>query len=217
MKWILILIFLIVNFESLKAQTADSVQKTKPKWAILLKLDTRKTFIADNQVGVLGLQMGVRRNRIKYWLGVATIQTQNRLLRRNIQQGDRKPTIPEERTLNLVFGTLGIEYIFLNTKYLDLSIPIEAGFGTADLQITRDGLPLRDRKGTFVPLEGGLYVLAKPTRWFGINGSFGYRKSLNITGFEGDYDGVYYSYGVSVFLGPIYKDWKAWRNQKTQN
>ncbi len=76
---------------------------------------------------------------------------------------------------------------------------------------------MRERKGLFVPAEVGFSILLKPTRWVGISGLIGYRKSLAEVDFKGDFDGWFYSYRLNIFLGNIISDVRKIREQKRQN
>ena len=62
--------------------------------------------------------------------------------------------------------------------------------------------------------RAGLSVLVKPFRWVGVSGSVGYRKSVFEIDYKEDFDGLYFSYRLNVFVGAIWRDWRAYRLQR---
>ncbi|TAE00760.1 MAG: hypothetical protein EAZ97_04905 [Bacteroidetes bacterium] len=154
--------------------------------------------------------MGARYKRWKYWLGFANISASSKApLRIKSQSNSNNSQAVLNRELSLYFFTLSPEYIFFYRSYLELSVPLEFGIGYSSLKTVNDqGLVFNEKNGVFVPLESGLNILIKPTRWFGIIARGGYRKTINVSGFEADYDGWYYNYGLAIFLGNIYRDLK---------
>ena len=64
-----------------------------------------------------------------------------------------------------------------------------------------------------MPVEAGVSVLIKPTRWVGVSGSVGYRKSIFEIDYKEDFDGMYFSYRVNVFVGGIWRDWRQYQRR----
>lgn len=210
MKNYCLCLLIILFSEKIATAQGDSLRnQPAKKTAFLLALDSRNTFLAlnknqNNAVNLYGIRLGMRYKKWKYWLGLATISA-------NSQATQRVKNLPTSiivnRELSLRFVTLTPEYIFFYRPYLELSVPLEFGIGSSNFkQINERGIIIREQKGLFVPVESGLNVLVKPTRWVGAILRGGYRKTINVSGFEADYDGWYYSYGAAFFLGNIYKD-----------
>ncbi len=218
MKNSCLLVFLFIFFQEITFAQKDSLQnQAEKKIAPLLAFDSRNTFLAlnnkqDNPVNLYGGRFGLRYKKWKFWLGFANIAASSKAPQKIRNQTSINPTVPSisiNRELNLYFFTATPEYIFLYRKYLELSIPLEFGIGYANLKnINERDVVIKEQKGVFVPIESGINMLIKPTRWFGIIGRGGYRKTINVSGFNADYDGWYYSYSLAVFLGNIYRDLK---------
>lgn len=220
MKKLCLFLFIFIFFKGISFAQTDSVRnQPAKKFAILLAFDSRNTFLElnknqDNAVNLYGVQMGARYKRWKYWIGYANITASSKAPQRLRSQPAPNPNNPDatfaiNRELSLYFFTLTPEYIFFYRPYLELSVPLEFGIGSSDYkQINEKGNVVKNQQGLFVPIESGLNILIKPTRWVGIIARGGYRKTINVSGFNADYDGWYYNYGVAIFLGNIYRDLK---------
>ena len=65
-----------------------------------------------------------------------------------------------------------------------------------------------------MPVQAGLGVLVRPTRWVGVSGSVGYRKSIFEVDYKEDFDGLYFSYRLNVFVGTIWRDWRQHQQRR---
>jgi hypothetical protein len=127
--------------------------------------------------------------------------------------------VKQRYDFQLYFASLGYQYIYFNKYRIQMSCPIEIGYGVGRAYVDRywlDNGNLNNYEvslyAKFVPLQAGYAVEWKTTRWFGVNAQIGYRKTL-FTDLLNDnqninYDGLYYSYGVRVYFGKIFEDGK---------
>ena len=94
-------------------------------------------------------------------------------------------------------------------------MPLGVGLGRSHYTVTdQNGYLTTDSRGLFVPLEAGLAVLLRPTRWVGVSGSVGYRKSVFEVDYKEDFDGMYFSYRVNIFVGVIWRDWRGCQQRR---
>lgn len=125
------------------------------------------------------------------------------------------------RELDMYFAMPNFRYIFLNKKWIQAGAELAIGFGMIDYTIKNEAETrvLVHKDGLFIPSGAGVELVLIPIRWVGLGGSIGYRKSLQTYDINADFDGMYYSYGVKVFIGTIYKDLKfrSWRKHLAES
>jgi len=194
------------KIDSLKAKLqADSThiyrfRKVRP----FFSLDNRNSFIKDAPVNVQGIQLGVIfKEKHTFGFGYYTIRaTSNQKVTTKTGTG-----IEANRTLSLNYLTVFYQYAFIDKRYFELDLPLELGLGGYDVKLTDvvTNKVLVNKKGGTLIIGGGVGVTIKPFKWVGITGSAGYRNALdnnpNI-----NFSGFFYSYGVWVGLGRIYRD-----------
>lgn len=180
------------------------------RWVPSLSLDNRNPLEADAAVRVIGLNVGVMPRGGRYRLGLAAYT-----LRRNYTQyytysgKGKNQKIKDTFTpaLSLLYFTPNFAYTFFRSRFVELSIPIDIGLGRSYYTVTdENGMVTTDSRGVFMPAEIGLGVLLKPTRWVGVSGGIGYRRSLMSIDYREDFDGWYYAYRLNLFVGPIWHD-----------
>lgn len=168
------------------------------------QFDNRNSFIRNNAVNIQGLNMGFNfASGIRWGIGAYKIIKPFQLYRNVDQQ-----QVTTNRELDLTYVTPNFQYTFFDRKWIQASVILEVGFGTVEYKILNKdkSIVLREKRGFFLPGSSGLDVLIIPFRWFALEGLIGYRKSLRTYEINKDFDGIFYSYGVKVFLGSILKD-----------
>ena len=133
------------------------------------------------------------------------------------KNGKRTKKAPDTLTpqLDLTFLTPNVSYVFFQRPWLEISLPLEVGLGRSHYTVTdQTGKTTTDSRGLFVPVEAGVSVLVRPFRWVGVSGSVGYRKSVFEIDYKEDFDGLYFSYRLNVFVGAIWRDWRAYCRQR---
>ena len=189
----------------------------RPRFSPSLSLDNRNSFVQASAVRIIGVNIGVMPRGKPYRLGLGAYT-----LRRNYAElytysgkgKNRKLKDTLAPMLSLTYFTPNFSYTFLSRRYLELSVPVDVGLGRSHYTITdQKGNVTTDSRGLFIPVEVGVGVLLKPTRWVGVSGTAGYRLSLKAIDYKEDFNGWYYSYRLNLFVGTIWHDWRAYRQR----
>jgi hypothetical protein len=186
----------------------------------VLSLDNRQSFVQASAVRIIGLNAGIvlPNRRWRVGLGGYTLsRSYGDLFVYQIKNGRRTRKIVDTLTpqLDLTYFTPNVSYVFLQRRWLEISLPVAFGLGRSRYTETNQNNQVKtDSRGLFFPVEAGVNVLVKPFRWFGVSGSVGYRKSVFEIDYKEDFDGLYFSYRFNVFVGAIWRDWRAYRLQR---
>jgi len=158
------LVLLILMFSiNVKSQLIDSIQlnlQYEPK--LLVKLDTRNSFITSTYSKVRGVKVGVHyNNTFRVGLGY------------NWMSNDFIVTpIVDSLNLRLNYISAFIEYAFYSTKHWQFEIPVQFGIGT----IRYKDLQKNTIKLQWVPIwEPAMTFEYKFLNYFGIGIGAGYR------------------------------------------
>ncbi len=222
--------------DSLSAKSTDtlSLKKTdkplkKLKDTLLTKLsytinwDARSSIIGEQRVNIWGVNTGIilgkKRHQLTvgyYWLN---FNSYLRLLDLR-KKAAKRVNIDYYTKTDLYFFSLMYWPNLINSKRWRVSIPIEVGIGTTKNQGVGllDEIQIWKRKDYFLPVQAGLYVGWKATRWGGLNIQGGYRYALHQQNIAQSYNGLYYSFGINtqlVILSDLYK-W-VFKHQKPAN
>ena len=185
----------------------------------VLSLDNRQSFVQASAVHIIGLNAGIMlpNRRWRVGLGGYTLsRSYADLYVYQIKNGKRTRKVIETLTpqLDLTYFTPNVSYVFFQRRWLEISLPVGFGLGRSHYTQTNQYDQLKiDSRGLFFPVEAGVNVLVKPFRWVGVSGSVGYRKSVLEIDYKEDFDGLYFSYRLNVFVGSIWRDWRAYRLQ----
>lgn len=127
-------------------------------------------------------------------------------------------------TRHLRVVTAFFEPYLFRKKAVEISLPIELGYGHSRYERSNDRSPENEvARGVFVP--AGIGVAAsyqfpalrwfRPLHWFGFNVLTGYRFTLkkDIPASQINYSGLYVSVGPSFFLENLTADLKYWRRK----
>ncbi len=118
-----------------------------------------------------------------------------------------------------------VEPFIFRRRWLDLSVPIEAGYGFAryDLASSIPDQPTV-QFGNFVPIGVGVSAAFKlplsnkftPLRWIGISAYIGYRYAFQNTVADKsiNYAGIFYSIGPTFFFDRMRNDYQVWRQRR---
>lgn len=192
---------------------ADSIKICKPE--IIrpqLGLDNRKSFIRNSPVDINGYFAGILYKRhYRFTIGYYQVENQSKVNKRVLNH-----QVVNVRDLELYYTTFNFEWFVLNRRYLRLGFPVDLGFGFSNLSIYNENKTklLYHTSGNFTPISLGTELTIKPLRWFGISGLFGYRKILRNTEENIDFNGLFYSYGLTADIKEIIKDFKLYRLKK---
>ena len=157
--------------------------------------------------------------RFRYGLGIYRVATPFVPFESTKQSSISDADDITERELDMFFVTPNFRYMFVHKKWVRASIEAAIGFGAVNFSIINETDSSFVKKyGTFIPAGAGVELILIPYKYIGITGSIGYRKSLKTYDINADFDGMYYSYGISIYLGTIFKDlkYKAWKKEDAE-
>ena len=198
---------------------ADSV---RPKYAALkpaFNLDFRDSFLESQHVNVLGINAGFTYGRKRhqltlgyYWINYATYL---RLIdwRRNAAQ---LINLNYYTRTDMWFISTMYWWNLTNNKRWLVSVPVELGGGVAyalPLNLSQNVQVDRSRRDFFVPLQIGAYGQWRATRWVGLSAQVGYRISVFQTAIDQNFNGSYYSIGISIYPALATDIWR-WVRKK---
>jgi hypothetical protein len=177
-------------------------------------IDFRNSFLGRQRVNVwgvnAGIEFGARRHQLTlgyYWLNYATYL---RLINWR-RDAARRINLAYYTRTDLWFTSVQYWWNMTNNKRWMVSIPVELGGGVAyaiPRDLRQDVQVDRTRRDFFVPLQLGIYAQWKATRWGGLSGQVGYRYSVFQTDINQNFNGTYYSVGVSIFPALVTDVWR---------
>jgi hypothetical protein len=212
-KLIFILFLLIAN--SIFGQ-ADSLQepekkvfKQRPNFVI--NADFRQTLVKSSPITIYGAYVGLKyKDRHLYSLGYYTLTDSSKQKFRTQNQKQAAPSAPPQQIngeVSLWFLSLGYTRTIYNGKIFKIDIPIEVGIGEgSDGLYDADGKLLRLTTGNVYPMQVGVSTVVKLTRWFGVHLQGGERLIFGQNMFQNQYSGLYYTFGINLNFGTIYRD-----------
>jgi len=94
-------------------------------------------------------------------------------------------------------------------------LPLEIGLGGYDVKIqdSLTGKIFNDKKGGIIPIGIGVQPVYKPWKWVGVAFLLGYRIVLENNSNQ-NFNGWYYSFGLTVDLRQIIRDTKYYLIKK---
>ena len=183
----------------------DTARPKRPAIAPAFNLDFRDSFLERQHVNVwginAGIEFGVKRHQLTlgyYWINYATYL---RLIdwRRDAAQ---RINLGYYTRTDMWFMSLLYWWIMTNNRRWMISLPVEVGGGVAyalPLNLSQNAQIDRSRHDFFVPLQAGAYAQWKATRWLGLSAQVGYRVSIFQTAIDQNFNGSYYSIGVTIY------------------
>jgi hypothetical protein len=207
----------IMSCSKVNAFIEDSL-KQKPVY--IFQVDRRNSFIHSHHIGINGVLLGVQfKNRHQFSLGFYCLEPWKKpdIITRLDSSGSYRESVK----FNLYYGSLGYKYTFLRKGIISMSIPFEIGFGEGHAKVILLDYNIKAAAHTyFIPLQIGCFLKLRLTRWFAIFGSVGYRcqvleKLFEKPGININYNGMYYHYGVSIYIKSIIQDIKKAKNKNS--
>jgi hypothetical protein len=183
--------------------------KQKPNFVI--NADFRQTFVKNSPITIYGAYAGLRfKNKHLFSIGYYTLTDSSKQKFRTQNQKQAAPTAPPQQVsgeVSLWFASLGYTRTIYNGNIFKIDIPIEIGIGEGSVGIyDADGKLLRLTSGNVFPLQAGISTTVKLTRWFGVHLQAGNREILGKSLFQNQYSGLYYTFGINLNFGTIYRD-----------
>lgn len=209
---LLTLSLLTPRLDSLKP--ADTLRSVRPKIRPAFNLDFRDSFLERQHVNVLGanvgIEFGTKRHQLTvgyYWISYATYL---RLI-------DWRRDAARRINLNYYTRTdmwyLNVMYWWnmTNNKKWMVSIPVELGGGVAyalPTDLSKDVPIDRTRRSFLVPAQVGVYGQWRATRWVGLSAQIGYRVAVFQTAIDQNFNGSYYSVGITIYPALLTDVWR---------
>lgn len=195
----------------------------RPRPSYAINWDSRSSIIKEKQVNIWGVNTGIiigrKRNQITlgyYWLNFNSYKHLIDLRK----SAAKKVNLDYYTKTDLYFFSLMYWKNFVNNKRWRISVPFEIGIGATKNKNVGliNEIQIWKRKDYFMPIQTGLYVGWKATRWVGLSAQGGYRYALRKKNIPENYNGLYYSIGTSVQLA-LLTDLYKWviRNKKPKD
>lgn len=177
-------------------------------------LDFRNSFLERQRVNVLGVNGGIEFGRKRdqltlgyYWISYATY------LRLIDWRRDAARLINLDYYTRTDMWYMNLLYWrnLINNKRWMVSLPVEVGGGVAyalPLNLAKDTPIDKTRRSFLVPLQAGVYAQWKATRWAGLSAQVGYRVAVFRTDISQNFNGTYYSFGISLYPAFVTDLWR---------
>lgn len=202
----------------------ESVEKKDKIKRFIAQLDTRSTFIKTNPVSIWGGLIGVEFDKKhQYSLGLYTTFNKAQEVFYTNSIGRRFQKIG---LFNIQYLSLGYQYTFFDKHNVLMSVPLEAGFGLGTAKVTINWLDNNilnkytvTKFSKYVPLQVGYEIEWKTLKWLSIRAQTGYRATvltnlLNSEDLDINYSGFYYSYGLRIYFGKLYRAIQSRKREK---
>jgi len=191
---------------------ADSIKIMAPKLIRpQFRFDNRLTFFHGQKINITGVDAGVLlKNKLRATLGYYGVSDKLTSLNKTIND------VEYQGNYKLNYGAINLEFIYKNTRFFSLGMPLEFGFGGNSLNYESGDYNLQtDKQSGFIAMSYfGLSGTFKPIRWIGLKGAVGYRKTIFNQVKDVAFDGIYTSIGLSIDVREIIKDYKMFRLSK---
>jgi len=190
---------------SKKQFIADSLKIVKPRIARpQVRLDNRTIFSNKELINISGFDAGVLlKEKLRLTLGYYSLSASNLTsLNKTIGLDLYKANY------RLNYGALNIEFIYRNTRFYSLGMPIEFGLGqnTIKYKSIENGTELQKKKGLILLSYFGLSGTFKPIRWIGLKVTLGYKKTIFNQLKDLNNNGIYTSVGLAIDFREIIRD-----------
>ncbi len=180
----------------------------------VFNLDSRSSFIQRQPVNIWGVNAGIafgaKRNQLTlgyYWMSYAAYI---KLINWRKEAAHRINLDYYTRT-DLWFMSLLYWWNLKNSTHWMISLPLEVGGGLAYAMphdLMKDQPIDRTTRHFFAPVQMGLYVQWKATRWVGFGVQGGYRYSVFQTDLDQHFNGTYYSIGMTIYPALLKDSWR---------
>jgi len=225
----LCLLFVLFSFKVFAQNSlSDTIIVTypdslRPRLSYAINWDARSSIIKEQRVNIWGVNTGIilgrKRNQITlgyYWLN---FNSYLRLLDLR-KSAAKRVNLDYYTKTDLYFFSLMYWKNFINNKRWRVSVPVEVGIGATKNENVGlfNEIRIWKRKDYFIPIQAGVYIGWKATRWGGLSVQGGYRYAMHQRNIPENYNVLYYSLGANVqleLLTDLYK-W-IFKNKKPEN
>lgn len=207
MKKALFLYFILltglISFSQVEADLKLPVEEKDNKLKFVFNFDNRNSFVIGHQVKFSGIKIGLG-NR-KHRFGIGFYNMREPVMRTNDRFDD--PIATDTTLFTYNYSSLYYERILLQKKRWEISTPFHLNFGdlkASFIDTAGNGVPFFTQRVNSLTFSFKAHY--KIWRWFGVGVGAGYNVML-----QGDHrvknalNAPFYSYGVKVFLGELWK------------
>ena len=171
-------LFLFLLVIKLSAQPAlDTIAvclKEKPQ--LFGKLDSRNSFIANSRTKVFGVKVGLSYGkRLHFGIGYNQLYPAATDFNKTVYISDNGKMSSVEAKLTMFYFSAHVEYIYYQTTYWQLSMPIQVGVGKTNYRYTYLDKKTRIEDNFNFVYEPAISIEYKPVKWVGIGADVGYR------------------------------------------
>ena len=189
------------------AQLLDSIHlfmQEKPR--IVVKLDTRGSFISNEPISMYGVKVGWEHaKRFQYGFGYTTMLHP---VRRTRQLYDAGALRNIGTRLRLGYVSAYAEYAFYQRGHWEARIPVQLGVGHGSVVYTDVYGDRQVWQRTWLILyEPGMTVQYRFLKYFALHAGFGYRLVFRTSASLGEQlTAPIYMAGLRVFMGDVWRD-----------
>ncbi len=195
--------------------TSDSLEIVKLKLVRpQFRFDNRQTFVDKQVFYMRGFDAGVLlAEKLRVTLGYYAMAD------RITQFDEIKADGEHGRQIDLRFGTLNTEFIYHDTRFLSLGVPLELGVGVNKFQRMNftSGEVIITEKGMLVFVNFGVSATFKPLRSIGLKGMAGYRKVVINQVKDYPFDGFFTGVGLNVDIYAMITGYRMYKLKKKYN
>lgn len=177
-----------------------------------LRGDNRTVFLSGQPLNIRGFDAGVLlKEKLRLTLGYYSLNDDEiKFYTKTIDD------VEYRRRLRLDYGSLNTEFIYKNTRFFSLGMPLEFGFGKNELEYINKETDKSESKasGFLIMADFGLSFTFKPIRWVGLKAILGYKKTVFNQVKDFRLDGAFTSIGLNVDIREIVKDVQMYRLKK---
>ena len=209
-KPIFIISFILFCVLQIKSQsTLDTIKnclKQKPR--PFAKLDSRNSFIDNNLVNIFGVKAGISYGkRLGFGIGYNQLYKPPKNLNEDAEYLNAlgKPYIIS-KGLKLYYISATVDYVFYQTKYWELSIPLQIGIGETYYQYELNNVKIKVDKNINFIYEPTVSVNYKIIKWIGVGFDFGYRFMIaNSRKLNQQFNAPIVTFDVIIYHSEIFK------------
>ncbi len=178
------------------------------------KFDNRVTFFERQALSITGIDAGVLLSeKLRVTLGYYGMEDRLEsydMIKDNEEHG---------RLIELKYGSLNTEFIYKDTRFISLGMPLEIGAGMNKFQDKNmtTGEVMSTETGGLLFVNFGMSATFKPMRFLGLKGIIGYRKVAYNQVDDFKFDGFFTSIGLNIDVHAVVYDVKMYRLMKKYN
>ncbi|MFY9310155.1 MAG: hypothetical protein WAQ28_14000 [Bacteroidia bacterium] len=175
------------------------------------KFDNRLTFYGNQVLSINGFDAGVLlKEKLRFTLGYYSLKDQLKAF------NEVKENEKFGKLIKLNYGSLNMEIVYKDYRYLSFGMPFEiaAGVNTFQDKNITTGEVLSTKSGALAFANFGLSATFKPMRFIGLKGIAGYRKVAFNQVDDFNFDGFFTSIGLNLDIRTLITDYRMYKLKK---